>query len=112
MSGSNYDGEIKDAMSPKSEAKRPNAGAGKPSPNVAGKMKQSANATAKPPAAPHAFKPPQPQAQGQAGMQQATDQLPTHMLQGGPTMPQQSGLAQAHSQIVSALAQRDMLKGH
>jgi hypothetical protein len=111
MSGSNFDGEIKDAMKPTSQAmKKPNAGGGKPTGNPVG-MKQSSNAVAKTPPAPHQFKPPQPQAQGQAGIQQATDQMPGHMMQGGPSLPQSSGLAQAHAQIVNALAQKDMLKG-
>jgi hypothetical protein len=113
MSGSNFDGEIKDAMKPTSGAKKKtNAGAGKPSPNAAGKMTSSSNSTAKPPPQGMQYKAPQQQAQGQAGLQQATDQMPTHMLQGGPTLPAQSGLQQAHASIVSALAQRDMLKGH
>lgn len=111
MPGSNFDGEIKDAMSPNSKAMpKKNAGAGKPSPNPVGKT-TSANATAKAPPAPHQFHPPQQQAQGQAGLQQASDQFNAHMAP-GPSQPASSGLAQAHSQIINALAQRDMLKGH
>lgn len=87
-----------------------NAGAGKPSPNL--HMKQSSNATAKAPPAPHHFTPPQSQTQGQAGIPQAVDQPAMHMMPGGPSLPQSSGLQQAHASIVSALANRDMLRGH
>lgn len=112
MSGSNFDGEIKDAMSPNSKMMpKKNAGAGKPSPNIG--MKQSSNSTAKPPPSPQQYKPPQKQANGQQGLMQATDEpFNANMQQGGPSLPQQSGLHQAHAQIVSALAQKDMLKGH
>lgn len=115
MATGNFDGEIKDAVSTHSKAMPgKNSGAGKPSPNPTGGMKQSSAATAKMPPA-HGgqqFKPPQPQANQQQGLQQATDEpFVAHMQQGGPSMPQSSGLHQAHGQIVAALAQRDMLKG-
>lgn len=114
MSGSNFDGEIKDAMSTHSKAMPgKNKGAGKPSPNAAGKMNQSGAATAKPPGPPVQYKAPQAQASGQQGLSQATDEpFMGHMAQQGPSQPQSSGLQQAHNSIVQALAQRDMLKGH
>lgn len=114
MSGSNFDGEIKDAMSPNSKAMPgKNKGGGKPSPNVAGKMNQSSGATAKPPGPPMQYKPPQPQANGQQGLTQATDEpFQGSIMPNGPTQPHSSGLQQAHNSIVQALAQRDMLKGH
>lgn len=108
MPAGNYDNEIKDAMQPNSKAMpKKNAGAGKPSPNL--HMKQSSNATAKAPPAPHHFAPPQQQP---PGLQQQTDQFAAHMAPSGPSLPQSSGLQQAHASIVSALANRDMLKGH
>jgi hypothetical protein len=112
MSGSNFDGEIKQAMGPTMKGANPakNKGPGKPTPNPH-PGGQSNNATAKPPPQPVQYKPPQPQAQGQEGLQQATDQIPGHMLQGGPSMPASSGLAQAHHQIIAALAQKDMMRG-
>jgi hypothetical protein len=133
MSGSNFTHEIQQAMKPtlkegskkeeRGESKslerkelasgidKPNAGKGKPTPNPHPGMK-SDNATASAPPSPHQFKSPQPQAQGQQGLTQAVDQFSAHMMPHGPSMPQSSGLQQAHSQIVNALAQRDMMKGH
>lgn len=109
MSGSNFDSEIKDAMTPKSNAKGGSTkarGGNAPPPS---QMKQhNSDAIAKPPPSPHQFQQPQSQAQGQAGLQQASDQFAAHMAPHAAAAPAQDGLSQAHSQIVSALAQRDM----